>query len=75
VQNRLNQIAVVKLDEGFGSGRVVDTIMHPDISEAIARGLPEPPTAARTTRRPMAYPRTLLFPPWHACATPERAGP
>jgi hypothetical protein len=30
VQNRLNQIAVVRLDRGFGSGRVVDTITHPD---------------------------------------------
>jgi hypothetical protein len=30
VQNRLNQIAVVKLDRGFGSGRVVRTITHPD---------------------------------------------
>jgi hypothetical protein len=30
VQNRLNQIAVVKLDKGFASGRVVRTITHPD---------------------------------------------
>ena len=30
VQNRSNQIAVVKLDRGFGSGRVVRTITHPD---------------------------------------------
>jgi streptogramin lyase len=30
VQNRLNQIAVVKLDRGLGSGRVVRTITHPD---------------------------------------------
>ena len=30
VQNRVNQIAVVKLDKGFGSGRVVRTITHPD---------------------------------------------
>jgi hypothetical protein len=30
VQNLLNQIAVVKLDSGFGSGRVVRTITHPD---------------------------------------------
>jgi hypothetical protein len=30
VQNRLNQIAVVELDKGFGSGRVVRTITHPD---------------------------------------------
>jgi hypothetical protein len=30
VQNRLNQIAVVKLDRGFRSGRVVSTITHPD---------------------------------------------
>ena len=30
VQNRLNQIAVVRLDRGFDSGRVVDTITHSD---------------------------------------------
>jgi streptogramin lyase len=30
VQNRRNQIAVVRLDEDFSSGRVVDTITHPD---------------------------------------------
>ena len=30
VQNRLNQIAVVKLDRHFRSGRVVRTITHPD---------------------------------------------
>jgi streptogramin lyase len=30
VQNRLNQIAVVELDKGFASGRVVHTITHPD---------------------------------------------
>ncbi len=30
VQNRLNQIAVVKLDEGFRSGSVVRTITHDD---------------------------------------------
>ena len=30
VQNRLNQIAVVKLDRDFRSGGVVDTITHPD---------------------------------------------
>jgi hypothetical protein len=30
VQNRLNQIAVVKLETGFRSGRVVRTITHPD---------------------------------------------
>jgi hypothetical protein len=30
VQNRLNQIAVVKLDRGLRSGRVVRTITHPD---------------------------------------------
>ena len=30
VQNRLNQIAVVKLDRRFRSGRVVRTITHPD---------------------------------------------
>jgi hypothetical protein len=30
VQNRLNQIAVVKLDKNFRSGRIVRTITHPD---------------------------------------------
>jgi hypothetical protein len=30
VQNRSNQIAVVKLDSDFRSGRVVRTITHPD---------------------------------------------
>ena len=30
VQNRLNQIAVVKLDPDYGSGQVVRTISHPD---------------------------------------------
>jgi sugar lactone lactonase YvrE len=30
VQNRLNQIAVVKLDPDYGSGQVVRTITHPD---------------------------------------------
>jgi len=30
VQNRSNQIAVVKLDRGYRSGRVVRTITHPD---------------------------------------------
>ena len=30
VQNRSNQIAVVELDTGFDSGRVVDRIRHPD---------------------------------------------
>jgi len=30
VQNRANKIAVVKLDRGYGSGRVVRTITHPD---------------------------------------------
>jgi hypothetical protein len=30
VQNRLNQIAVVELDKGVRSGRVVRTITHPD---------------------------------------------
>jgi hypothetical protein len=30
VQNRSNQIAVVRLDRQFGSGRVVRTITHPD---------------------------------------------
>ena len=30
VQNRLNQIAVVKLDKDFASGRVIRTITHPD---------------------------------------------
>jgi outer membrane protein assembly factor BamB len=30
VQNRLNKIAVVELDEDFGSGRVVRTITHDD---------------------------------------------
>jgi sugar lactone lactonase YvrE len=39
VQNRLNQIAVVKLDKGFASGRVVRTIMHPhfDVPTTVAR--------------------------------------
>ena len=30
VRNRLNQIAVVRLDPGYASGRVVRTITHPD---------------------------------------------
>jgi streptogramin lyase len=30
VQNRLNQIAVVKLNRRFTSGRIIDTITHPD---------------------------------------------
>jgi streptogramin lyase len=30
VQNRLNQIAVVRLDKHFDSGRIVKTITHPD---------------------------------------------
>ena len=30
VRNRLNQIAVVRLDRGFASGRVVRTITNPD---------------------------------------------
>jgi hypothetical protein len=39
VQNFLNQIAVVKLDEGFRSGRVVRTITHPefDVPTTVAR--------------------------------------
>jgi hypothetical protein len=39
VQNRSNQIAVVKLDEGFASGRVVATITHPgfDVPTTVAR--------------------------------------
>ena len=39
VQNRLNQIAVVKLDKGFASGRVVRTITHPefDVPTTVAR--------------------------------------
>jgi sugar lactone lactonase YvrE len=39
VQNRLNQIAVVKLDEDFDSGRVVRTITHPefDVPTTVAR--------------------------------------
>ncbi len=30
VQNRLNQMAVVRLDRGYRSGRVIRTITHPD---------------------------------------------
>jgi sugar lactone lactonase YvrE len=39
VQNFLNQIAVVKLDEGFRSGRIVRTIKHPefDVPTTVAR--------------------------------------
>jgi outer membrane protein assembly factor BamB len=39
VQNRLNKIAVVKLDEGFRSGTVVRTITHPgfDVPTTVAR--------------------------------------
>jgi hypothetical protein len=39
VQNRLNQIAVVKLDEDFGSGSVIRTITHPnfDVPTTVAR--------------------------------------
>ena len=39
VQNFLNQIAVVKLDEDFRSGRVVRTITHPefDVPTTVAR--------------------------------------
>jgi hypothetical protein len=59
VQNRLNQIAVVKLDKRFRSGRIVDTITHPDfdVPTTVAKqdgslflpnarfGTPEPDTA------------------------------
>jgi hypothetical protein len=39
VQNFLNRIAVVKLDQGFASGRVVATITHPgfDVPTTVAR--------------------------------------
>ena len=39
VQNRLNQIAVVRLDEDLDSGRVVGTITHPgfDVPTTVAR--------------------------------------
>jgi hypothetical protein len=38
VQNRLNQIAVVRLDRGFRSGRVVRTTSHPqfDVPTTVA---------------------------------------
>jgi sugar lactone lactonase YvrE len=53
VQNRLNQIAVVKLDKDLDSGRVADTITHPgfDVPTTVAsqRGSLYLPNARFTT--------------------------
>jgi sugar lactone lactonase YvrE len=58
VQNRLNQIAVVKLDRGLRSGRVVRTITHPDF---------DVPTTVARKRRSLYLPNARFTTP----PTPE----